>query len=303
MAAPIYFDRVSHDGHDCRDGGLKESDPSRVAVTEARGIWGDNKPCDIVLSVGSGYARSTPVVPGKPLRMHSGLYHMFMNLLDTMNGKEAWERFYDTLDQGQKERAGRLNVKFSQETEPAFDDVEAMARMEREAKAFVFPVEVSKSPTSPVVGPVQTTMIDIIADRLRASMFFFDLDRVTQTKGMSYIEGKIYCRLSAGQRAPDEGAAKESDLKCERAFKDLLARTKFFRIQSGINGHAAAEVEIPEVQRKGTVALRLPVTMQGQLLGAPVRIDVNFGQSHCVAISGFPMQLNVSFACIMPMYA
>lgn len=178
----MYFDPVSHAGRDCRDGGLKENNPTQVALIEAREVWGDAKPCDIILSVGSGYAKTAPIAPKRPFGIPGWLYHLFNTLLDTMNGQEAWNRFYDTLSTRQKERAARLNVLFQQDMEPGFDDLAGIGKMEQEAQDFVFPAKYTDSTTSPVQGPVQTMMIDLMADRLRASLFFFDLDKVTQKR-------------------------------------------------------------------------------------------------------------------------
>ena len=113
-----------------------------------------------------------------------------------------------------------------------------------------------------------------MADRLRASIFFFELESVTQQDGVWTMDGHICCRLRPG----------------EQGFRELLERTKSCMIQ----GIRTATYKIPTSLDREKAPVRLYIKFKEQSLVRWIRGDANFGDSHSVTISGFPMELSVS---------
>ncbi|KAK4141483.1 uncharacterized protein C8A04DRAFT_14074 [Dichotomopilus funicola] len=278
-AAPMYFDHVSHATRECRDGGLKENNPTQVALNEARKIPNcSTHPLDLILSIGSGFAdkpASAPNNNSSGIRLiPEWLSNLFATLISTMNGEESWQKFHDNHKGHIQERACRLNVKIPGPEEPSFDDITTIDKMEAEARQYKFVGSVPNTLTSPILGPAPSCMIQCAADRLRASLFFFELDNVTQHDRVSHVEGHIFCRLRPG----------------EKGFRELLEQSKHFVV------HGRKEVVlIPPLVRDGTVPMQIKVQFQEQRLSKNIRIDVNFGGEYSVAISGFPVELSVSF--------
>jgi len=273
----MYFEHVSHAGRECRDGGLKENNPTQVALNEARKIPNCNtRPLDLILSIGSGFADKPAEAPnylGLSTLIPEWLYNLFATLISTMNGEEAWQKFHDNHKGHTQERSSRLNVKIAGPEEPSFDDRSQIPKLEEEARRYNFTGTVPNTPTSPILGPAPACMIQCAADRLCASIFFFELDKVTQHDRVSHVEGHIFCRLRPG----------------EKGFQELLNRVRHFVV------HGKKEpVMVPPYVRDGTVPMQIKVEFQEQRLSRNIRIDVNFGGEHSVAISGFPVELSVS---------
>ncbi|RBR05246.1 hypothetical protein FVER53590_12393 [Fusarium verticillioides] len=264
-AAPMYFEHVSHAGHECRDGGLKENNPIQVALNESRKIWEDPT-YDVILSLGSGQARYPATEPVSTAIIPKWLAHLFSTLVSTMNGEDAWDRFRSSQDGRILERASRFNLQFDGSTEPALDDVNAITSMETAAKKAKFYERPSRSPFSATSGIIQGDALDRMADKLRASLYFFDLGSVTKHGPVTVIHGWICCRL----------------IPNDQGFKELLSRTLQFLVRGKAYEFKRIPIDKP---------LRLAVEFQHQHLDEPIRIDVNFGATHSTTISGFPLTL------------
>ncbi|KAK0731946.1 acyl transferase/acyl hydrolase/lysophospholipase, partial [Lasiosphaeris hirsuta] len=269
-AAPMYFEHVSHAGRECRDGGLKENNPTQVALNEARKIPNcSTRPLDLILSIGSGFADKPAEAPnhlGLSTLIPEWLYNLFATLISTMNGEEAWQKFHDNHKGHIQERSSRLNVKIAGPEEPSFDDRSQIPKMEDEARRYNFAGTVPNTPTSPILGPAPACMIQCAADRLRASLFFFELDKVTQHDRVSHVEGHIFCRLRPG----------------EKGFRELLDRVRHFVV------HGKKEpVVVPPYVHDGTVPMQIKVEFQEQRLSRNIRIDVNFGGGMVLLLVGF----------------
>jgi len=250
----MFFEPTSHEGNECRDGGLKENNPVQIAVNESKTIWGDKTNFDLVLSVGAGQAQDPQKRPSSNLILPLWLTDLFNILISTMNGEEAWRRYKECQDTRIADRSSRLNVRFQDHYEPSLDDIGSIPMMESVAEKFKFLERASRSSFCP----------------LRASMYFFQLASINQHEDVSVIRGWICCRLGPG----------------ESGFNALLNRTAGFDIKGKF--HKALR------PAKGA-SMRFEITFQQQFLDDAIRIDVNFGSSHSVAISGFPMTLRVSF--------
>jgi hypothetical protein len=271
----MYFEPTLHEGNECRDGGLKENNPVQIAVNESKTIWGNKTNFDLVLSVGAGQAQDPQKRPSSNFILPSWLTDLFNILISTMNGEDAWRRYRECQDARITDCSSRLNVRFQDRYEPQLDDLESIPMMESVAEKYKFSERASGSSFSPISGIPDTGLLENLADRLRASMYFLQLSSINQYEDVSVIRGWICCRLGPG----------------ESGFEALLNRTAGFDIKGKF--HKAPR------PAKGA-SMRFEVTFQQQFLDDAIRIDVNFGSSHSVAISGFPMTLRVSFTHALP---
>lgn len=266
----MFFEHVNHQGYECRDGGLKENNPLQLAVNESKKIWESITDFDVILSIGSGRATHPQQKPASWKLLPQWLVDLFNTLISTMDGEDAWRRFSEGQEDRITSRASRLNVKFKSSYEPALDDCTQIRLMEELAKSSNFHHKPSPGPFSPITGRPGSNQLDLLADRLRASLFFFNLVSVTKHLEIYSVTGWIGCRLEPTQDA----------------LRTLLGRTKSFHVKG-------REYAVPNTANGGQY-FRLDVDFAEQSLGTPIRIDVNFGLSHAVSISGFPMTLQVS---------
>lgn len=269
-AAPMYFEPAWHDGSACRDGGLRENNPVQIAVNEARTIWGSDAVFDMILSVGCGQAQNPQRRPISTFILPDWLIDLFTTLIETMNGNAAWKKFQESVSQPMLDRCHRLNVRFPGETEPELDDVNAMDGMERLAKSSTFYYQIPKGGFTPVFGQVSDDSLEVLADSLKASLYFFELKSITQQDDVSIIKGWICCRLTSDKKS----------------YKPLIEETSCFQVKG--KKYAA-----PTIQ--GAERLKMDVSFQQQDSrdSDPIRINVKFRQEYFVTISGFPMTLRV----------
>jgi hypothetical protein len=234
-------------------------------MTEPQSVWGSDVDFDLLLSVGSGHA-------GRTERQHtahigqSWVADLLKVLLRTMNGESTWDAFFP--EPRIRDRAVRLNVEFDSEVQPALDDVSSIPAMQSAAENHRFPNNphgvFRTSRLSPLDGNVPGQMLPCLAARLRAGMFFFEMEYMEQNKSLVSFRGWICCRL-----APDEDG-----------FAALMERTKGFYVA----GEYLNFVMVSEI-----APFRFPIVFhQHPTSNRPVRIDVNFGEDYRVGISGFP---------------
>ncbi|KAK6510907.1 hypothetical protein TWF506_009995 [Arthrobotrys conoides] len=267
-AAPLYFDPKMHDGNFCRDGGLKESNPVHLAITESKGIWGPRSNYDMVLSVGSGLgSKPQPDSPYNYLVKPQWLWKLFCPFLDKMNGEEEWIKYRESGADRIVERSSRLNVFFSEEVEPSFDDLAKMKKMEADAKSYTsFEDPILKSPFSPISSRSELSVLETLADRLRATLFFLEVKSIDKSDGFIIIvKGIIRCRLG-----PDDAG-----------FSNLLGMVSSFRVSQ----------EVIKPNTPPSEYFGLEIEFSHESIDEAIRIDVNFGKRHWVAISGSPMTI------------
>ncbi|KAK3900585.1 hypothetical protein C8A05DRAFT_17128 [Staphylotrichum tortipilum] len=279
-AAPMYFEPRTHAGFTCRDGGLTDNNPLQLAVNECKKIWQNNVEFDVIISIGSGRASAEQKKPESWKVLPNWLRELFQTLISTMNGENAWQRFIRDQEPRIKNRASRMNVVFASDVEPALDAFSKVDSMERLANTFLFRGSSVGGDFAPIVGECKLTLVGQLADRLRASMYFFQLGSITKHNGIYAVTGWIGCRLGPG----------------EEALLALIRRTNFFQVKS---------THYPLLARAGDSAFRLDVDFNQQDVDAAIRIDVSFaGAAHLVSISGFPLTLRVSLpsrsACPVP---
>ncbi|CAI7652244.1 unnamed protein product [Penicillium manginii] len=185
------------DGANCYDGGLIQNNPVQTALNESKRIWGTNAPVDLILSIGSGIG--TPTKPSKQNATLSEpwITKLFKTFYESMNGDALWQNFWEG-NHAHHERARRLNVRFQRKQEYELDDVPNIQTMLTEAQSYTFRPDDKCLGFQEDVHPTQPlNSLSEIATRLRASLFFFQLDSIAQTKSKdaAYIIGAIYCRL------------------------------------------------------------------------------------------------------------
>ena len=270
----MYFEAFTYDGTQCRDGGLKANNPLQVAVNESKAIWGEGLPYDMILSVGSGSAQNPPKEPSSSTVIPSWLTSLFATLMTTMNGQQAWRQFSKNADPRLLNRTARLNVEFQTSREPLLDDTDSLDLMEGYAKGYRFPKQPLEDPHD-AFRPTYSRrreigIIDNLADRLRASLYFVELDSVTEKKDVFIIKGWICCRIGP-ERA---------------AFQNLLKATTSFKQASG-------SLTLQRVRRHKPLKLGITIQQPASHHLDPIRLDVSFGREF-VTISGFPATLDVS---------
>ncbi|SPN97426.1 uncharacterized protein DNG_00940 [Cephalotrichum gorgonifer] len=264
-AAPMYFEPVSHDGVECRDGGLKDNNPIQLAVNECKKIWGDSIDFDVLLSIGSGKAKESQDQPASNFIIPEWLQAALTALLSNLNGESEWERFYNSQEKRILERACRLNVELDVEQEPALDDVSSIPNMETVADTYPFQFQWTRSDFDPFSDFPGDDALSAVADRIRGSMFFFHPTSITPAGDIYSIQGYIGCRLRPG----------------DRGYAQLIHKTKDFIVK----GFSVGAPMTPDYK-----LMKYEVNFQHQS-SEPIRIDVNFDAEHSVAISGFPMTL------------
>ncbi len=276
-AAPLYFEPETCHGEECRDGGLKHNNPVQLGVNECKDIWHPDVAFDVILSVGSGRSRKQLQKPAPWKLLPEWLIGLFNTLMSTMDGEAAWERFIQGQEPRIRNRATRLNVKFPGDEAPALDDTSKIDSMERMAYGFEFSEARADllDPFSPASGLFLHghTLLEQLADQLWASMYFFQLVSIRKQKDIYSVTGWIGCRIQPG----------------EGALLILLQRTEGFWVKG-------RELPMPYDAAFHNPGLHVPVEFNHQAIDDAIRIDVDFGETHRVSISGFPLTLRVSVA-------
>jgi hypothetical protein len=215
----MYFEPETWCGYECRDGGLKHNNPIQLGVDECKEIWHPDVGFDVILSVGSGRARKPQQKPASWKLLPAWLGDLFNTLMSTMNGEEAWTRFRQGQAPRTRNRASRLNVKLTSEETPALDDISKIPALEGMARKFDFgpPPAQERDPFEPIAGSFvfNYTLLNQLADQLRASMYFFQLVSIRKQKDIYSVTGWIGCRID-----PEE-----------RAFTTILQKTNNFQVK------------------------------------------------------------------------
>ena len=185
----MYFEAATHDGSECPDGRLKENNPIQVAVNEVKTIWGPNVIFDMIISLGCGQAKKPQRYPSSKFVVKSWLRELLITLLESMNSNTACDRFRENNSEAILDRCHRLNVNFLGDNEPEVDDVKAINEMEELATSFKFHYQVPRGNFTPVAGSVGSDRLEVLGDNLRGSLYFFELESITQQHDVSIVKG------------------------------------------------------------------------------------------------------------------
>ncbi|KXX79888.1 hypothetical protein MMYC01_203769 [Madurella mycetomatis] len=197
-----------------------------------------------------------------------------------MDGEITWEGF--SPEPRIRDRAVRLNVELTGSRQPSLDDVGTVFEMQSAAQRYAphngHENPFRKSPLSPLAGDVSSDMLLCLAGRLRASMFFFEMNSMDIKKGAASFGGSICCRLT-----PEE-----------KGFTALMNCTQYFTT-------AGRQYELPKsakpVAGSARAPFEIPITFCWDPESKdPIRIDVHFGDGKephpsRFSISGFPMMV------------
>lgn len=232
---------------------------------------------DIVTSIGCGKADKTQPAPTSTFVISGWVEELFKTLIETMNGHKAWEKFYDGSGNDMLDRCERLNVRLKDEIEPELDNVSAISRLEDLAKSYCFHYQPSKGQFSSISGRVEEDGLTVLANRHKASLYFFELMSITHIDEVAIVKGWICCRLRPGRESQ----------------KRLIGQTSHFKIRG-------QTVNMPQLQKEERLMLEVSFQQQVSQNSDPLRIDVKFDRvEYYISISGFPMTLQVSllFRC------
>ncbi|KXH56754.1 hypothetical protein CSAL01_03198 [Colletotrichum salicis] len=278
-AAPTYFKPMLHRSGECYDGGLRRNNPVQVALNQCTVLWGTGVDFDLILSVGSGDAKDPPHRPSanevanRPKQWWKPLIATFFS---TLNGEAAWKEYISGNRPSITQISCRLNVTFK-DKEPALNavgDVNHMERTAEEAKVsrerHIAQNKTPLFPMIPVCESYKDDLLLVLADEIRASMFFFQLDWVKDSQSHEIYShtGWIGCQFWPH----------------EKALRLLLGTVHYFEVEG-------TELQVPEVV--SGKPFRLPLAFHKQVDQIPININANFGSNRTVPISVFPMGFEV----------
>ncbi|EGG14177.1 patatin family protein [Cavenderia fasciculata] len=160
-AAPSYFraHTIGDNPAQYMDGGLHSNNPCEIALSEGKRIWGKEKKCDFLLSLGTGSADS--IVSYST----SGVVQYFMN--SCTNNSRSWSQMMDYLSDDHYTTSIRINPKLASPIGlEEHDKIEQVIKETNEA--------IENSLTSrkdPIPNGIQDK-IDKISNRILSTLFY-----------------------------------------------------------------------------------------------------------------------------------
>ncbi|KAF3282686.1 hypothetical protein TWF970_001432 [Orbilia oligospora] len=272
--APLYFEPMLVNGMEFWDGGLTANNPVQLALDESNLLWGKPRP-DLVLSIGTGHSSALQDEPVGLKNLDEKLKELMILWLRTMNGQQDWKNFCNSKrnDPDTLARCHRLSVSSVFGREAAFDEADRIISMEMKAQGYNERYKKSYSLYEPVSGECRDDIIEVQANILRASQYYFKVARILKGGNEKFfIYGSLRCRLNLIHGEP---------------FLYLLKFTNCFTI----NRLKVFDVDEP-IRR--SQFFDMPVRFEHSSASGPIRIAVNFNEdTYSVAISGFPMDIQV----------
>ncbi|KAH6953848.1 hypothetical protein BKA56DRAFT_681837 [Ilyonectria sp. MPI-CAGE-AT-0026] len=195
-----------------------------------------------------------------------------------MNGQSAWAKFTKNAEVGDPvllSRSDRLTVAFKGTNEPELDSVKDIPNMEREAQNAELLYCPPNNQFRPIVryqgGDVPVDLLEVLAVRLKASLYFFEMKSLIVQDDVSIVKGWICCRLRPSMES----------------YTKLTHQTDHF----SVNSQVSSTLCFDEDRR-----LMVEVSFQQQASDdiEPIRLDVKFHDHSCYGtISGFPLTLKM----------
>jgi hypothetical protein len=216
------------------DGALRRNNPIRVADEERKLIWPDDRVRpDVILSLGTGIQVGLSrlrdrLVPSSnrervkdliPEGLRKNILAAYDIIASTLNCEKEWEDFVHAhrSDPQFVDICHRLNVGLL-EKPPKLDDVSKIDELEEKAMNYLGKPR-SSTPAVPYINQRYRSAHDhikVVANRLLATLFYFDDDDVGKEDSPPTISGVLRCRLSPSMR---------------RQFASLLHSGPEFRVQ------------------------------------------------------------------------
>ncbi|CAI6336998.1 unnamed protein product [Periconia digitata] len=256
-AAPWFFKpRHLHKLGTFQDGGLQHNCPSDIADWEIGFLWPEKPIPDYALSLGTGTAFYTTSTL-QHRKSYRFLTRLFKNFMRSLDGEDAWRKFYNNRPASTRGRYHRLNVRFSSH-EPQLDDVSSLTQLKSQATEAICSTH---------------NDIGLIIDTIKASMFYFELDSMPQFSGSTYnVSGFILCRLDLS--VPGR----------QHLYQNLLDTASWFVVQ----GNPTRCVDkIP----KGWPPFKCRIKFNVESIDEDVYISVRGLTNATHLISGFPTTL------------
>jgi hypothetical protein len=181
------------------------NNPVQILEQERRMIWTDNRPLDIILSIGTGIqanAEGATKLGGKAFNLAKkfvpkGLKGKIAVGLDmiqsTLDCEKQWKDFISATDAKTRGACHRINVGLD-ERPPNLDNVSKLPLLKWEAERYLQPrgntyIYSQYSSAHSHIGAV--------ARRLLAALFYFEEDDESAEKSGISWTGRIHCRLSS----------------------------------------------------------------------------------------------------------
>ncbi|KAI9766696.1 MAG: hypothetical protein M1840_006340 [Geoglossum simile] len=164
-----------------QDGGVGwHNNPVDPAIWESRLIWPSNAEPDLMVSVGTGFAKqpSSPKVSRTRRGLRDGFIpRLFRSLMSVIDGENKWVNHWNRLDEEARDNNFRLNIPLKME--PPLDEANKMDELRQRVHLHLRTHDDTPS----------------IARALWSSSFFFELDEIPISQGGWYeCRGSIRCR-------------------------------------------------------------------------------------------------------------
>ncbi|KHO10603.1 hypothetical protein MAA_11793 [Metarhizium robertsii ARSEF 23] len=195
-----------------------------------------------------------------------------------MGGEDEWKKYIVSRHRATA-RSSQLNIPFTRIQEPALDAFEDIEMIESAARNYEkWREEPDTSAFAPISGTSSTNLPEVIAERLRASMYYL------QPRSFARLGEKLYGKgVSASQ-----WAAKE--IRCrlgpgDQGYAALPQMTSGFEVNYHIYNTVMLSRSAP---------MNLDVKIEHDSHSSPIRIDADFGKPYKITISGFPLKLKAA---------
>ena len=181
------------------------NNPVQILEAERRMVWTDNRPLDIILSIGTGVQANSEggakfggrafnfakmfVPKGLKGKLAVGV-DMIQSTLDC---EKQWEDFISATDTKTRRSCHRINVGLN-ERPPNLDDFSKLQDLKREAERYLQP-----RANTYIYNQYSSAHnhISAVARRLLAALFYFEEDDVSGKNSDISWSGHIHCRLSS----------------------------------------------------------------------------------------------------------
>lgn len=266
-AAALFFPTYSVKGLTLTDGGMRNNNPSEIALQEARRLW-PNRVCDVVVSLGSGMFHG--------LESHTGdVVKLFSHVINLVtSGRGIWERVKLSLQPEEEDRALRIDPALPRKI--PFNSMASVAAGEFEQVTYDY-----------LTGEEGKGLLNFCCVRLLASLFFLESTEDTfQT--VSFV---IRCRITINAIPMTTRLMLQGFAGSLVGYPD--ADLKFDMEPSFLSGGTMGDEEEFEIVAKGTL-LNLPQLRPLTLrVLATLKID-DAEKEMMTPISGCPFVLSAA---------
>lgn len=281
LTANRFFSPASIGNHGrFQDGGLRNPNPTDIAIAESSLIWREETRIDLVLSLGTGLPSaddhdSAPSMHGRI--WNNTLMRLFRwsrsRLLEALDGEEVHRKLDETLDETTLARYIRWNPKFADGL-PRLDDLRSMDHLRDVVKSSPYDDEVLRIKTA-----------------ILASSFFFELRGIPKycRNGTFLCEGSIRIR---GDPFLLLELLNSFDSECIEFVKRRIEPAKSERAKLVEKGVVLGGVDVSDgiCSRCGLFNQKVKFNIRDLEEESAIYLKLGRGREH--RISGFPQKMD-----------